>query len=172
MKRENKGSGNGNSFKEKFLHWAFEIGIWIKGIDGLLELVGGILFLIASPDAVNHLIINLTEHELQQDPGDWICNTLRHAGDHLSRHSKILGGVYLLSHGAIKVFLVAGILRGKLWCYPTAMIVIGLFILIQGGRLAFHFSAPLTLATGVDIAIVFLIWHEYGRHKRRQAAGK
>src|SRR5690348_14165121 len=65
---------SGNPTREKILHWLFEIGIWFKGIDGILELIGGILLLVSNPHAINNFIVNLTEHELQQDPGDWICN--------------------------------------------------------------------------------------------------
>lgn len=151
---------------EKFLHWAFEIGIWFKGLDGVLELIGGILFLAVSRSALNRFVITLTQHELDEDPGDWIANTVRHASDHLSEKTKIWGGAYLLAHGAIKVFLVAGILRHKMWAYPTAMIVIAIFILIQGAKLGLHFSFPLLTATVIDIVIVLLIWREYRRAKR------
>jgi len=160
---------SGSQTREKFLHWMFELGIWFKGIDGVLELIGVILFLCVSPHAINHLIIALTQH----DPGDFICNALRHAGDHLADgHAKIIGSIYLLSHGAIKVFLVAGILRGKLWYFPTAMIVIGIFILVQSGRLAFHFSWPLLIATVIDAVIIFLIWHEYHRAKKNHSRSR
>lgn len=151
------------------MHWAFEIGIWFKGIDGVLELIGGILFLAVSRDALNHFIVLITQHELEQDPGDWICNTLRHASDHLSDGTKLWGSLYLLGHGAVKLFLAIYILRGKLWAYPAAMIVIGIFILIQGAKLGFHFSFPLLIATSVDIAIVLLVWREYrhAKHTRK-----
>lgn len=157
-------------WREKLLHWGFELGIWFKGIDGVLELIGGILLLATNPDTLNHLIVNLTEHELQQDPGDWICNTLRHAGDHLHSNTRIWGSLYLLSHGAIKVFLAGGIILGRMWAYPTAMVVIGGFILFQSVRLAVHFSYPLLAATVVDIIIVVLILLEYRRAQRRRHA--
>ncbi|HXF10386.1 MAG TPA: DUF2127 domain-containing protein [Desulfuromonadaceae bacterium] len=159
-------------WREKLLHWGFEIGIWFKGLDGILELIGGVLLLAFNPDTLNHIIVNLTEHELQQDPGDWICNTLRHAGDHLYSNTRIWGSVYLLSHGAIKVFLAGGIIFGKLWAYPTAMIVIGGFILFQSGRLMVHFSYPLLAATVIDIIIVLLVWREYHQVKHKKHTRK
>lgn len=158
---------NGKPARERFLHWLFEIGIWFKGIDGALELIGGILLLVFSPRAINNWISAITQHELQEDPGDWICNMLRRSGSHLWGHGHFIGAIYLLGHGAIKVFLVAGILRGKLWYFPTAMVVIGIFILVQATRLCFRFSWPLLIATSIDVIIIFLIWHEYHRAKRR-----
>ncbi|HEU5396376.1 MAG TPA: DUF2127 domain-containing protein [Verrucomicrobiae bacterium] len=158
---------NGEPRRGKTLHWLFEIGIWFKGIDGILELIGGVLFLVFSPQAINHFIVLITQHELQEDPGDWICNMLRRAGQHLWGHGQFIGGIYLLCHGAIKVFLVAGILRGRLWYFPTAMVVLGIFIAVQAGRLGFKFSWPLLIATGIDTVIVFLIWREYRRLKAK-----
>jgi hypothetical protein len=32
-----------------FLDWVFELGIVLKGLNGLLELMGGVLLLIVSP---------------------------------------------------------------------------------------------------------------------------
>jgi len=156
----------GVKWREKLLHWGFSAGIWFKGIDGVLELIGGILLLASNPAALNHLIVTLTEHELQNDPGDLFCNLLRHAGNHLQSGAKFWGGLYLLTHGGIKVFLSAGILLNKLWAYPTAIAVIGGFILFQSGRLIVHFSFSLLIATAIDLIIVFLVWHEYRYVKR------
>jgi uncharacterized membrane protein len=152
--------------REKFLHWAFEIGIWFKGLDGMLEMLGGILFLAVSRAVLNHIVITLTQHELNEDPGDWFANMARHASNHLSHGTKIWGGLYLLGHGAVKLFLAINILRGKMWAYPSAIVVIAIFILIQGAKLGLHFSFPLLIATAIDIVIVLLIWREYRRAKR------
>jgi hypothetical protein len=35
-----------------FLDWVFEVGIVVKGLNGLLELVGGVLLLIVTPAAI------------------------------------------------------------------------------------------------------------------------
>lgn len=157
-------------WRDKLLHWAFEVGIWLKGLDGILELIGGTLLLAFSPEALNHFIVVLTQHELNEDPGNWISHALRHAGNHLSSDGKFIGGIYLLGHGAVKVFLVGGILRGKLWAYPTAMIVLGIFILLQSSRMGLHFSYFMLFFTGIDIVIVLLIWREFRRAKRNAAS--
>jgi len=96
-------------WREKILHWGFEIGIWFKAVDGVLELIGGILLLAFPPDAINDVIINLTQHELRNDPDDWFCNVLRHAGDHLSDGAKWWGALYLLSQS-----------RSSPWDRPTS----------------------------------------------------
>ncbi|HXC35709.1 MAG TPA: DUF2127 domain-containing protein [Candidatus Acidoferrales bacterium] len=151
--------------REKLFHRLFEIGVWIKGIDGLIETAGGILLLTVSLQALNSYVIALTQDEIQEDSGDLIANALRHAAEHLTESSKLTAGAYLLGNGFVKVFLATCILRGKLWCYPVAMAVISLFILLQCGRLGFHFSWPMFTGTIIDVAIVLLIWREYRKLK-------
>jgi uncharacterized membrane protein len=146
-------------------HRLFQIGIWVKGIDGLLEVIGGILFFMVSPAALNRYVAMLTQDELREDPDDLLANMLRHAASHLSVNSKLIGSAYLLGNGVVKIFLAAGILRGKLWCYPAAIVVISLFVCLQIARLFFHFSILMLIGTVIDIAIVLLIGREYRRVK-------
>ena len=68
---------------------------------------------------------------------------------------------YLLSHGIVKLFLVAGLLRNKAWAYPASLAVLGLFIAYQLYRLTFAFSIALVLLTVFDFVVIWLIWHEY-----------
>jgi uncharacterized membrane protein len=66
--------------------------------------------------------------------------------------------------------LAIGILREKLWCYPTALVVISIFVGLQFARLVVHFSIPMLSGTVIDIAIVLLIAREY-RHVKPNAIG-
>jgi uncharacterized membrane protein len=151
---------------KKTLHRLFEVGIIIKGVDGVLEIIGGVLFLFVSPRALNSVVILLTAHELSEDRHDWIATWLRHAVENLSSDTKLFAGVYLLVHGLIKVFLVGGLLREKLWAYPTALGMLGAFILYQLYRLTHTHSLALLAFTVFDIVIVFLVWREYQTRRR------
>jgi uncharacterized membrane protein len=53
----------------------FEVGILLKGLDGLLEIDGGIRLLFIKPELVNHLAATLTHHELAEDPHDFLATT-------------------------------------------------------------------------------------------------
>lgn len=165
-----EGGADSRMAREKLFHRLFQVGIWLKGFDGVLEVLGGVLFLAVSPAALNHYVILLTEGELREDPDDFLANWLRHAANNLSVDSKLIGGAYLLGNGVVKIFLAAGILRGKLWCYPTAIVVISIFICLQIARLIDHFSFPMLSGTVIDIAIVLLVAREY-RHVKPNATG-
>lgn len=149
--------------RDKLFHRLFEVGIWIKGIDGLIEMAGGVLLLTVSLRALNSNIVALAQREIEKDAGDLMAKILEHAAHHMTEGSKLTAGAYLLGNGVVKVFLATCILRGKLWCYPVAIVVMSIFILLQCGRLGFHFSWSMFVATMIDVAIVLLIWREY-RH--------
>jgi uncharacterized membrane protein len=66
-----------------------------------------------------------------------------------------------LSHGIVKLFLVVGLLRNKLWAYPAAIVVFVLFIAYQLYRLSSAPSPLLVLLTVFDVVVIGLTWHEY-----------
>jgi uncharacterized membrane protein len=150
------------------LDTTFKIGLVLKGLDGVLEVAGGILLLFLSPQAIQHLVRVLTAHELSEDPHDLIARYLLHTTAHLSHGTTLFGAIYLLSHGIAKIVLVALVLKDKLWAYPWLIGLLLAFIAYQLYRItAVHFSIGLTLLTVFDAFLVWLTWREY-RSKRTQ----
>jgi len=74
-----------------------------------------------------------------------------------------------LSHGIVKLALVAGLLANRLWAYPASLAVMSLFIVYQLYRFSFTHSAGLIVLSLFDGVVMVLIWHEY-RLMRRHAA--
>ena len=147
----------------------FKIGLVLKGLDGVLEVIGGALLLFLSPQAIGHLVRMLTAHELRQDPHDLVARYLLHTTAHLHHGTTLFGAVYLLSHGIAKIVLVALVLRNKLWAYPWLIGLLLAFIAYQLYQITLvHFSAGLTALTVFDAALVWLTWREY-RSKRAAA---
>jgi uncharacterized membrane protein len=143
------------------VHKAFEIGIFLKGLDGLLEVIGGALVLLINPRTLNNVLMALLSHELSEDPSDVVANFLIHAAHHFSVQTQVFASLYLFSHGLIKMFLVASLWKGKLWSYPTAIVFFILFILYQLYRYTYTHSSWLIVLTIVDLFVVFLTWMEY-----------
>ncbi len=143
----------------------------LKGLDGVLELVGGVLLLVVTPAQIGGLAQVLTQHELSEDPHDLIANSLLHYTSGLTGSTTLFGAVYLLLHGAVKVVLVWAVLTNHLWAYPWTMAFLAIFIIYQSYKLVVAFSWGLLLLTAFDIFILILTWREYGiRRDRAQAA--
>src|SRR5438270_10587343 len=107
---------------------AFRISVTLKGLDGALEIIGGVLLLVLSPGSIDHLARTLTQHELSQDPHDFIARHVLQATGGLSHGTTIYAGIYLFSHGLAKVVLVVAVLQDRLWAYPAMIAVLGAFI--------------------------------------------
>ncbi len=154
-------SGLKKLFEEKNIHLVFELSLIAKAVIALFEIIGGVLIYFISQQFLLNLVLALTQHELLQDPRDFIANYLLHSAQNFSISSQHFAALFLLSHGVIKMFLIVGLLRKKLWYYPTAIVVFGLFIAYQLYRFSFTHSPWLLLITILDIAVIWLTWHEY-----------
>jgi len=153
------------------LDTTFKVGLVLKGLDGVLEVAGGILLLFLSPQAIQHLARALTAHELSEDPHDLIARSLLHTTAHLSHGTTVFGAIYLLSHGIAKIVLVALVLKDKLWAYPWLIGLLLAFIAYQLYRItAVHFSIGLALLTVFDAFLVWLTWREYRSKRAHQQA--
>jgi uncharacterized membrane protein len=144
---------------------AFRISLYLKGLDGLLEVLGGILLLLIKPEQINHLAHWLTQSELSQDPHDFIANHILKTAHELTGASLVFGAIYLLSHGGVKIFLVAEVLRDRIWAYKALIAVIGLFVVYQVYRMAVKFSVSMLLLTLFDLLVIYLTQKEYRRHR-------
>lgn len=151
---------------EKRIHLIFQVSLFLKGAFAIFEIVGGILAYVVPQWFVLSVVAVLTQRELAEDPHDLVANYLFHTAQHLSVSTRHFTAVYLLSHGAIKLWLIVGLLREKLWYYPTAMVVFALFIVYQLYRFSFTHSVLLLFITALDVVVIALTWHE-NRYLRR-----
>jgi uncharacterized membrane protein len=145
----------------------FEIGIIAKGLNGLAELVGGLMLLFQTPSGIRHLAVVLTQGELSEDPHDFVARYLLHTANGLTGSAVFFGAIYLLLHGAVKVVLVTALLLNKLWAYPCMIVVLLIFIGYQMYRISLHPSVGLVALTVFDSVIVVLTWREYRRQRHQ-----
>jgi uncharacterized membrane protein len=130
-----------------------------------LEIVGGALLLLLSPITIDRITSTLTQHELSEDPHDFLANHLLHATGALTTASLTFGAAYLLSHGAVKIVLVAALLRNKLWAYPWMIAFLVAFIVYQLYRMTFAPSIGLVGLTVFDAIVTWLTIREYRRQR-------
>lgn len=152
------------------VHISFELGLWIKATDGLLEILGGILLLYLNPSRMSGLAILLTRHELSEDPRDLVANALLRFSHSFSISSQYFGVFYLLSHGIIKFFLILLLWRKKLWAYPLTIASFILFAAYQIYRYSFSRSVSMLLLTAFDLVMIVLTFIEYKRMRSGSTA--
>lgn len=147
--------------KEHRIHQIFEVSIVLKGLDALIESLSGITLAFVSNSNITSLINLLTHGELAEDPHDFVATHLQTWAQHFSFSTKTFYALYLVSHGAVKIFIVVGLLMKKRWSYPVSLVVLGLFIIYQIYIFSSTHGIGLIILTAFDIFVMALIWHEY-----------
>src|SRR6202521_522700 len=146
---------------ERRIHQMFEVSVLLKGAHALIECMGGLSLAFVSTGAIAALVNTLTQEELIEDPHDFIATHLLSLAQNFTVSTQHFYAFYLFSHGVIKVFLVIGLLRNKLWAYPVSLVVLGLFIVYQRYRFSYTRGFGLIVLTVFDVIVMGLIWHEY-----------
>ena len=146
---------------ERRIHQLFEIRVLLKGAHALIECLGGLVLALVSTESILRLANRITQPELLNDPHDFIATHLLTWAQDFSVGTKNFYAYYLLSHGLVKVLLVIGLLRGKMWAYPASLAALGLFIVYQLYRFTDTHGIGLIVLTIFDLVVMVLIWQEY-----------
>ncbi len=139
----------------------YDIGIIIKGIDGLAELIAGLALLI-SPNLVHMLLSGVVGHTIHHG------HTFRLIGEYVGRLDAQLAAsgltfliLFLISHGVVKVVLVGCLLKKIVKAYPYALAVLGAFLIYQVYVLIREPGIGMALFSILDAVIIWLVWREY-----------
>jgi len=157
-----------NSRTEREIHGVFDVTLLLKGIHASIELVGGLLLYIISAESITRIGNFFLGGELIEDPHDGIANYLLNIALTFGGTSKAFAALYLASHGIVNGLVVVGLWKEKIWAYPVSFAVIGAFIVYQIYLLIFGYSLWLVILTVLDLAVLFLAWHEYRILKNRK----
>jgi uncharacterized membrane protein len=139
----------------------FLASVWFKGLDGLLELLGGVALLTVSPAFILRTVQFLTQDEITEDPRDRVAHGLLRIASHLSLATEQFMALYLLIHGIVKLVIVWALLKRVLVAYPASIAVFAGFIAYQSYRYTLTHSAALLVLTALDVVVIVLIWLEY-----------
>lgn len=146
---------------KKSFELVYRIGVAVKGFDGLVELLAG-LILWLFPHALEHLLRPLAvvvggHHPVRNFLGYWAGRM-----DHeLSGGSHEFVIIFLIGHGVVKLVLVYCLFREYHWVYPYALVVLGLFTAYQVYVLIKTPSIGMVLFTILDVVIMWLVWREW-----------
>jgi len=150
---------------QKLVHKTFEITLFLKAIDAILEGITGALMFFLKPEVINQFVILFTQKELSEDPKDVVANFLLKIAQNVSISSLLFISIYLISHAVIKIVLIVALWKRKIWAYPTSMVVFLGFAVYQMYKYSHSHSLYLIYLTILDVLLIILTWLEYKRLK-------
>lgn len=161
--------GMGGDHRERGAGWwldvAFLLGLLLKAVDGLGEVVVGIPLLFLSPAQLEGLVRRATAEELREDPSDLLANAVVHATSGLPASATGFAAVYLLLHGLVKLGIVAAVFVGTRKVYPFAVVALAAFLVWQVWTLAHAPGVGMALLTVIDVLVLALTWREWRHHR-------
>lgn len=138
----------------------YRFGVVLKGFDGAIELIAGLL-LATAPNLLHALLGHLVNELQESQLTGFVAERVARLDSHVAAGSLIVVVIFLISHGLIKLALVYALLKEILWAYPYALGLLGLFLLYQ----MYVFIEKPGFVMGVfvllDSAIIYLVWREW-----------
>jgi len=144
----------------------YKIGVAIKGFDGIVEFIVGVL-LVTAPGLL-HLILRAGIGEAAEHTSrtaSFIAQYIARVDGSLAKSSTVFLAIFLISHGLVKIVLAYCLLKEILWIYPYALIVLVGFLVYQVYLTILSPTIGTVLFCLLDLIIIALVWDEWRRLK-------
>ena len=149
-------------------HAAFLAAVAVKGIDGVIETLLGLLLAVAGPDTLFLFVLRFTTPEIQDDPGSGFAKAVQSGAAGLA-HEGGFAVFYLLVHGILKAAIALNLLRGKRWIFAPSLLILGGFVLYLGYRTAQHWSWWSFSFALFDLFTLALVVNEWAHPQTKDA---
>ncbi|MEV0697364.1 DUF2127 domain-containing protein [Saccharopolyspora sp. NPDC050389] len=145
----------------------FRVAVLLKGLDGAVQLIAGVLLIFLSPNTITRLAHAVVTRDLLGPPAGPLAGHFEEALQHFAGGNRTFVITYLIAHGVIKIGLVIGLMLKIMPLYPVAMAALGLFVVFEVLRAVQTKSVVLPLFAALDVAIIVLVLREYLELRRR-----
>lgn len=154
------------------LRRAYRIGIAVKGFDGAVELLAGLMLWIF-PDTLAAMLGPLANPVAGDHPvRNFLSYWAGRMDQELGSGPNAFVVFFLLAHGIVKVVLVYCLYKEYHWIYPYGIAVLVLFTVYQLYVLIQRPTVGIGLFTVLDVVIIWLVWREWRELRRRSLQGQ
>ncbi|HEY0979884.1 MAG TPA: DUF2127 domain-containing protein [Candidatus Paceibacterota bacterium] len=139
---------------QKHLHRAFIATVIMNGVIAVLDILAGFFFVFKP--SIDVYLLGLMQY------GGFIAALSQLVID-MSGRVQLIGAFYFFSHGAVKLLLVWGLWKTKLWAYPVSIVFLSGFSLYQLYEISVQFSPVVTAFLLFNTVVIILVIQEYRR---------
>ena len=144
----------------------FRIAVFIKGFDGVMEMIGGAILFVIPLSTIHGLVATLTTHELAEDPNAFIANYIVNLDHKITPGYEFIAALYFLLHGLIKLVLATALIKRKYHYFPISIAFLVFFLVYEVYLVGLNHSLILGIFCVLDIVVIWLTYMEYIRHKK------
>jgi len=139
----------------------FRVGMGWRILYGFLRLILGFILLRFIGTPLSGIFYKVMNHELIEDPTDFLIRTVSPLVQHLSFTVTYFLAAYLIFWGIIDILLSMNLLKHERWAFPISIHLIGIFVLYEIYRFSYTHSLVLACVIVVDLILIWLIRREY-----------
>lgn len=139
-----------HSRKEELFRKAFFATIMVNACIAVADIIVGFFFVFQEP--INAFLF-LSDNSF--------LNSIQPFVGIITNQNQLMGILYFFSHGIVKLTLVWGLLTNRLWAYPFAIALLGIFTLYQFYEIALRFSFFTAILIIVNGITIYFIGREY-----------
>src|ERR1700742_223900 len=148
--------------KSSAMHKAYVFTLGVKGFDGALEMLAGLVILLTGPQRLYRWVVRVTAPELYDGSHVAAVHAIRKGAEHLDTTGAHFVEFYLVVHGLLKLGLVLVLLRGGgRWIFPVGTLILLGFISYMGWRLSEQWSNWLLGFALFDVLTLALVLNEW-----------
>lgn len=147
--------------EEKEIYQFFRISVILKGLISLAEVVVGSLLLIIPYTFFVRVVEIIIEGPLRDPSYSSIAEPLHIIASQFTAGTALFLAIYLLSRGLVKVFIIWGLLKNKLWAYPVSLVVLSAFLLYQFYQIYAGHGMLVVAISIFDIVVMYFIYREW-----------
>jgi len=157
--------------RSRFFHLAYLAAILIKGFDGALEALAGLVILITGPERLYEWVLRLTAPELTGGPHRAL-HAIQRGAERLAEGPHQFVIFYLLVHGLLKLGIVVALLKGGgRLLFPIASLILAGFVVYMSWRLTIRWWDWLLGFALFDLLTLALVLNEW-RNRVAAPAGR
>ena len=147
--------------KEKKRSVLFLILLILKTLFAFFESILGFLLFFIQKSTIINLLGYYAQEEVLEDPKDYIATKITGFASHFSVDTQIFIALYLITHGLVKLMLLYGVYKQKLFVYPLAGGVFFAFALYQIYEYIRTLSLGYLFLVILDFIFIALMIYEY-----------
>ncbi|HUE65023.1 MAG TPA: DUF2127 domain-containing protein [Rhizomicrobium sp.] len=150
--------------KSSPIHLAYLATLLVKGFDGAVEILAGLVIFLTGPARIYRWVVRVTAPEIYDGSHAAAVHAIRTGAEHLATTGAHFVEFYLVAHGLLKLALVLVLLRGGgRWIFPVGVVILGGFIGYMSWRLNQQWSDWLLGFALFDVLTLALVLNEWRR---------
>lgn len=155
--------------KSSPIHLAYLLTLGVKGFDGAVEILAGMVIWLTGPQRIYRWIVRVTAPEIYDGSHVAAVHAIRSGAQHLATTGAHFVEFYLVVHGLLKLGLVIVLLRGGgRWIFPVGTLILLGFIAYMSWRLNDHWSNWLLGFVLFDIFTLSLVLNEWAKAAKQR----